>query len=167
MEKLCSYRPNCCRTKSTLLTNAILNHRHTRSYKASARLSSLVPRPSLAAFFAAMEKHTFFHGCKKSCEGRPGYEARDFLHMHLLSLPLSSPSLLKVSSPAPTLLTQSAQALQHPSCTALEFGLASNLHVQDNDVPDIRKGRLIYRRKNMCIPGFYLGSGMTAMWVSI
>ena len=26
-------------------------------------------------FFVAMEKsHAFFHGCEKSCEGRPGYE---------------------------------------------------------------------------------------------
>ena len=33
---------------------------------------SLVPRPSLTAFFAAVEKSVgFFHGC----EGRPGYEA--------------------------------------------------------------------------------------------
>ena len=37
-------------------------------------LHSLVPRPSLTAFFAAMEKR-FFHGCEKSCEGRPGYKA--------------------------------------------------------------------------------------------
>ena len=30
---------------------------------------SLVPRPSLTAFFL------FYHGCEKSCEGMPGYEA--------------------------------------------------------------------------------------------
>ena len=32
---------------------------------------SVVPRPSLTAFFAA----NIFHGCEKSCEGRLGYEA--------------------------------------------------------------------------------------------
>ena len=39
----------------------------------------LVPRPPIAAFFAAVEKKTYvpFHGCEKSCKGRPGYEARD------------------------------------------------------------------------------------------
>ena len=38
--------------------------------------TSLVPRPSLTAFFAAVaKKHAFCHGCGKSCEGRPGYEA--------------------------------------------------------------------------------------------
>ena len=38
--------------------------------------SSPIPRPSLTAFFAAVENpHFFYHGCKKSCEGRPGYEA--------------------------------------------------------------------------------------------
>ena len=36
---------------------------------------SLVPRPPFAAYFAAAEKRAFFHGCEKSCEGRPGYEA--------------------------------------------------------------------------------------------
>ena len=36
---------------------------------------SLVPRPSLTAFFAAVAKSAFCHGCEKSCEGRPGYEA--------------------------------------------------------------------------------------------
>ena len=32
--------------------------------------------PSLIAFFAAVEKKIFFYGCEKSCEGRPGYEAK-------------------------------------------------------------------------------------------
>ncbi len=52
------------------------------SYYALATLlchkPSLVPRPSLTAFFAAVEKIvglSFCHGCEKSCEGRPGYEA--------------------------------------------------------------------------------------------
>ena len=35
--------------------------------------TSLVPRPPLAAFFVAVEKNA--HGCEKSCERRPGYEA--------------------------------------------------------------------------------------------
>ena len=38
-------------------------------------LCSLIPRPPLAAFFAAVEKRVYFHGYKKNCEGRPGYEA--------------------------------------------------------------------------------------------
>ena len=38
---------------------------------------SLVPRPSLTAFSRSRGKnHAFCHGCEKSCEGRPGYEAR-------------------------------------------------------------------------------------------
>ena len=37
---------------------------------------SLVPRPSLTAFFAAVAKSVVFAtAAKKSCEGRPGYEA--------------------------------------------------------------------------------------------
>ena len=47
-----------------------------QSTKGGGYTYSLVPRPSLAAFFAAVEKCAFFLGCKKSCEGRPGYEAR-------------------------------------------------------------------------------------------
>ena len=50
--------------------------------------ANLVPSPPLAAFFAAMEKCAnvcvcvFFHGCKKkSCEGRPEYEARQQLKL--------------------------------------------------------------------------------------
>ena len=35
--------------------------------------TSLIPRPPLTAFFAAV--CVFFHGCEKSCESRPGYEA--------------------------------------------------------------------------------------------
>ena len=46
---------------------------------------SLVPRPSLTAFFAAVAKSVVFcHGCEKSCEGRPGYEAR--LDWHSISV---------------------------------------------------------------------------------
>ena len=38
--------------------------------------TSLVPRPSLTAFFAAVAKSVVFAtAAKKSCEGRPGYEA--------------------------------------------------------------------------------------------
>ena len=42
-------------------------------YMYIAILHSLVPRPPLAAFFAVMEKHTFFqipffHSCEKSCD---------------------------------------------------------------------------------------------------
>ena len=36
--------------------------------------NSLVPRPPLAAFFAAVKKRVGFHGCEKGCQGRPGYE---------------------------------------------------------------------------------------------
>ena len=40
-------------------------------------LHSLVPRPPLAAFFRS---HVFFfHGCEKSCEGRPRYEATHYM----------------------------------------------------------------------------------------
>ena len=37
-------------------------------------IASLVPRLSLTAFFAAVF-FFFCHGCERSCEGRPGYEA--------------------------------------------------------------------------------------------
>ena len=45
-------------------------------------VSMLVPRPSLTAFFAAVAKSVgnhFCHGCEKSCEGRPGYEAINYV----------------------------------------------------------------------------------------
>ena len=43
-------------------------------------MCSLVPRPFLTAFFAAVAakkavREGLGHGCEKSCEGRPGYEA--------------------------------------------------------------------------------------------
>ena len=44
---------------------------------------SLVPRPLLVAFF--MEKNVFFPQLRKSCEGRPGYEARKALGLRLVS----------------------------------------------------------------------------------
>ena len=67
--------------------------------------SSLVPRPSLTAFFAAVAKSVV---CEKSCEGRLGYEARhgplrgyliirSFLHSNLilaLTLRLYHPDLI-------------------------------------------------------------------------
>ena len=61
-----------------------LNFMHSlNSFKQQAVLwqgggeGSLVPRPPFAAFFAAVgKKSTFFHSCEKSCEGRPGYEAK-------------------------------------------------------------------------------------------
>ena len=38
---------------------------------------SLVPRPSRTAFFFRnCGCNAFFHGYEKSCEGRPGYEAK-------------------------------------------------------------------------------------------
>ena len=43
---------------------------------------SLIPRPPLTAFFGAVEKRTFFHGCEKSCEGRPGYEVTLMVILH-------------------------------------------------------------------------------------
>ena len=37
--------------------------------------------PSLTAFITAMKKKKrFYHGCEKSCEGRPGYEAIRMVH---------------------------------------------------------------------------------------
>ena len=38
--------------------------------------SCLESRPPFAAFFADVEKKLFFFTAVKSCEGRPGYEAR-------------------------------------------------------------------------------------------
>ena len=64
-----------------------IGHKHVPDYTKvdgfilQHNVPSLVPRPSLIAFFATVEKKRgFFHGCEKSCEGRPGYEARHSLH---------------------------------------------------------------------------------------
>ena len=48
--------------------------------------SSLVPRPSLTAFFAAVrKKNTLFStAAKKSCVRRPGYEATCIPHIAFL-----------------------------------------------------------------------------------
>lgn len=49
---------------------------------------SIVPRPSLTVFFAAVEKYSYFHGCENTCGGRPGYEARSTMitgvNMHVV-----------------------------------------------------------------------------------
>ena len=55
---------------------------HVDICRPAASKSSLVARPSLAAFFAAVEKMC---SCNKSCEGRPGYEATQSLLCTLAS----------------------------------------------------------------------------------
>ena len=43
-------------------------------------------RPNVRLACTQCLTHTFFHGCKKSCEGRPGYEARNNLPGELRDL---------------------------------------------------------------------------------
>ena len=50
---------------------------------------AIVPRPSLTAFFAAVENSVcvfFSTAAKKSCEGRPGYEAKPAVHEEIQGL---------------------------------------------------------------------------------
>ena len=45
--------------------------------------NSLVPRPSFTAFFRSRGKKRC-HGCEKSCEGRPGCEARGEIYYYVI-----------------------------------------------------------------------------------
>ena len=47
----------------------------------TSSLHSLIPRPPLTAFAIVEKCCIFFHGCEKSFQGRPGYEASLSTHL--------------------------------------------------------------------------------------
>ena len=75
---------------------------------------SLVPSPTLAAFFLQPRKKTwtFFHGCENSCEGRPGYEANCIVHNSYIEHVLMA--AVVIEHPWVVIIDEE-QALQDPS----------------------------------------------------